>query len=302
MAIRSSSSSSGAGSGRRQDNRDSNVWNSWYQNYMSVAERYKGTEYYDLFMANPYLTFQQYSPTVGDMFASLFGSNAGADRFYQSRIDQGTEYMNKILAQIQAESHNSTSAQVARDRAAGLNPDLTGDVTSAGQTTPVPEDTTPPEFPTAGAESMQALGSIASTGLSFVNGILGFVQGCQSIGLNVIQGGVAQATMAKDMYDFILHDEAGNLPLPRQLDDGSYDFAGVPTTSLEAVYKKGNKKNPFTGRAAALYSKLRGSILYDKEGRPTSALERAWRENVAGAAGSTKSAAEAMSLPGFDFD
>lgn len=277
-------------------------WDDWYKSYMDRAKKYEGTEYYDLLMANPYLQFQEYSETFGDQIAQLFGSTAGRDRFYQERMNQGDEYFSNVIAQIQANEHNSTASQVERDKLAGLNPALSGDVSSAGEQSPLPPDETPPVGNTAGAESMQALGDIASVGLSFANGILQFAQGCQSLGINAIGASAQQTAMASSMYDFILKSEAGNLPLPAKLEDGTYDFASVPTEALDAVFKKGNRKNPFQGPAAALYSRLRGQILYDKEGRPTSALERAWRENVAGAASNTKSAAEAMSLPGFSFD
>lgn len=277
-------------------------WASFVSDYNERIKGFQGSEYYQELLNNPLLQFQQYSPTAGDEILNFFGMDsavAGQDRFYQQRMDEVNNYLAQITEKAQLDSHNSTFSQVARDKAAGLNPALSGEVSSAGQASAMAPDETPPIPQDPGGEGASMLLGMAQSAFGFVTGIINMASSIQSLGISSIAAGSAQADMAKSMYDFILKDEAGNMPMPTKKDDGSYDYSSVPVETLAAVYKKGNRKNPFTGRAASLYKQLRGRILYDKEGRPTSALQRAWSKNVEEASASAKNAGLNMAMPDY---
>lgn len=87
-----------------------NGWFTWYGNYLSRIEKYKGTEYYEQLLNNPYASYQ----------AGLSQTDWN-ERFNSAEV----EY-NKILGTVQQNNYNSTVAAAARDKQAGFNDALSG--------------------------------------------------------------------------------------------------------------------------------------------------------------------------------
>lgn len=298
-ALGGASSSGFSSSSRPQGN---SLWNSWYAEYMQRIEQYRGTQYYDILKNNPYASYLPYSPTVGDSIASALGSSAAEDRFYQDRINNAEEYFSQWLAEINQRQYNSTPAAVARDAQAGINDTLSGSTSGQGDAgTPVPDEN-PPSFDPSDAatsSSLGTIGNIAQLGMSFCNGILGFAKGCQELGMNVIQRSTMLTGMADSMYDFVLKTEADGMEFPSSSinpETGEVDWSSIPAFNVNKPVPAG-----FSGEQARLYRAMRNS-LYDKDGRPTSALQEAWRRRVAGAAKDTLDTAKSFSMPGFSFE
>lgn len=280
-------------------------WANWYNDYLGQIAQYQGSDYYDRLAANPYAQFSEYQPGALQKLNDWLGGTDGSTAFYGDRQTNANEYVAGILSEMQQNSRNSTVAQVARDQAAGLNDTLSGSVANGTPAAVPQDDAVPPAPGPDGTDTGEAIGAAVSLGsacVGFVQGIMGMFQGMQQLGINAVQKSAGIASLSDSVYNFVLREEVNNLGLPGKNDAGEYDFSSVPTTVLDAARNRG-RASPFGDRKAdRLYNHLRGTILYNKDGKPSTALERAWRESVASSVGSTVEAAKGMSMPGFDFD
>lgn len=159
--------------------------------YMSGIEQYRGTEWYDQLAANPYLTDEnsfQADWWTANIAEGLFGDTSKRENWYAEMARNRDEYKAEILKKMQEAKHNSTAAQVQRDQAAGLNPDLTG-VSEAGQMSAAPQDENPPGAPEFApmSENLAAAGQIGTLAMNIFNGIFDFgrmIQQFRSAGLD----------------------------------------------------------------------------------------------------------------------
>lgn len=282
---------------------DYDRWQSWYNDYMQRIEQYKGTEYYDRLLNNPYISFQQFNPSAMGKLDKFFGGTDGSAAFYNDRENNANEYLAGILSEIQQNSRNSTSQQVARDQAAGFNDSLTGQVANGTPAATPQDDAAPPSPGVTGAEAAESASSFANAGMNFISGIIGLAQSLQSMGLMSVQKSAALTSLSDNVYNFTLKTTADELGLPEIGPDGKYDYSQVSDKVLEAVTKSAKRASPFGNRRAdKLYRQMRGRITFDKEGRPTSALQRAWSENLNKTSQNLTEAAKNAALPGFSFD
>lgn len=97
--------------------------------YWDEIEKYKGTDYYERLKNNPWLMDNQAAYTPG-MFPAigeaLFGDYSARVNYYNGLHTQAQQYLDKMLSLIHEEGYDSAAGQVARDRLAGINPDLQG--------------------------------------------------------------------------------------------------------------------------------------------------------------------------------
>lgn len=286
--------------GRKNQTPGQAKYQQMYDDYMSSIEQYKGTEYYDRLANHGYLQYQAYSPTIWDNIAYAFGDTSAEDRFYQSRFDEVYANRDKILAEMQANAHNSTAAQVARDAAAGINDTLNGETSGNGQQGPTPPDETPPNMYEGSEQTQANMSALASAGVGFCQGIFGMVKGFQELGINIIQQGAASAALSQSAEQLALDTEVANLPSPEKIvnDDGSvsYDYSNIPGYVANRPVPRG-----LSGVALRAYKYARRN-LYDSNGKAGSKLQEAWRKSVENSAKSTENAATSMSMPGFNFD
>lgn len=97
-----------------------------------VDNPFAGTDYADMWENNPY-RYLYYDPSFWDNIG-LSNKAKDANSEYQRLYD---EYVAGIYEQQRQDTYNSESAQVARQRQAGLNPDLLGvENSQTGQMTP----------------------------------------------------------------------------------------------------------------------------------------------------------------------
>lgn len=156
--------------------------------YLASIEQYRGTDFYDQLLNNPYLT--DANSYAADWWQSnvaegLFGDTSRRENWYAEMARNRDEYKAEILKKMSEAQHNSTAAQVARDQQAGLNPDLTG-VSSAGQIQAAPQDENPPGAPEPMDASgpLSAVGSFATTLFESVMKFGSWIQGLRSAGLD----------------------------------------------------------------------------------------------------------------------
>jgi len=97
--------------------------------YMQQIEKYRGTEWYDKLVNNPYLRANNapYSKNfLQDIAYGLFGDTSAEDEYYGNLQNMRNQYLAETLEAMRQQEHNSPEAEVARRRAAGLNDDLNG--------------------------------------------------------------------------------------------------------------------------------------------------------------------------------
>lgn len=162
------------------------------EDYLDSIEQYRGTEWYDQLAANPYLTDgNSYHANWAEssILEGILGDYSRRENFYAEMARNRDEYKAEILKKIQEAQHNSTQEQVARDAAAGLNPDLTGPSTS-GQITAAPQDENPPSAPEPldpGSAILGPAGSIGQLASNLFHGVFDFgrmIQQFHSAGLD----------------------------------------------------------------------------------------------------------------------
>lgn len=142
-----------------------------------------GSRYKDLASANPYANVQ-YRQSWIQKFLERIGFRTNKDAYLESMALQAQEYDNALLQKEYDESYNSPLAQAERERAAGLNPNLTGNV-SAGESSPIQDDGNPPIAPEADDLSMvQNFATSILSGVQFAFGIAKDFQALHSMKLD----------------------------------------------------------------------------------------------------------------------
>ena len=153
--------------------------------YLDSIDKYKGTSYYDTLYSNPYLVGRSkgYTPTalesIGDvalhlgtlgLSGSTF-SDSGRKRYLEELQQNSNVYLNEQLDKMRQEEYNSAPAAAARERQAGLNPDLTGGV-QAGNAAENDQPLQPAKLPDQSGDVLQ----VAAIPFNFVNGIMSLYQ------------------------------------------------------------------------------------------------------------------------------
>lgn len=142
-----------------------------------------GSDYKALIDANPYATGTR-KQTGWDRFVNKLGFTSGYDRYEAEREQNSKNYLAQIYAAQREEMYNSAPEQAARQRAAGLNPDITGGVDS-GAAAGSPEEFSPvsdmSDAIQSGADDINNFGSLISLGVSALTGTLGVVDSISSI-------------------------------------------------------------------------------------------------------------------------
>lgn len=177
--------------------------------------------YQQLSDANPYANVN-YRQSWIQKFLSGLGFRTNYDAYLEGMNLQAQEYDNQVLQKQLDEEYNSPLQQALRERQAGLNPNLTGNV-SSGEASPLQDDGNPPVPPVA--DDLQTVTSFAGAVLQGVQAAVGLAGSLQSLTGLKIDNNSKLASFAEDA---ILH------VLPESYDDTS----GVDWSSVENYYPK----------------------------------------------------------------
>lgn len=264
-----------------------------YSQYMSFIEQYKTSnpELYERLKG--LLQFNAYNPSNKESF---WGDTSGIQDFYNNHFNTAMQNAQQLIDEYNQREYNDPASQMSRMQNAGLNPALSGgeNITpgEAGDATP---DPVPVESPAH--EGSAPLLDFANMGMNFFNGVLSLMSGVQSLGISFTQKGLLNGQLADAAWNFAVKEEAGKVRFPTK-SDGSVDYSAVPEHLIESITKESRPKGAW-GKAL---QHARGNIVYDSEGRPSTALTRAFRENMEAATSAQRHAAENMAQPGYDDD
>lgn len=208
----------------------SNLSKEFVQNYLNQIKQYEGTEFYQSLINNPYLNYN-YTPTIWDQWGDVTGlwqSNTQKIRMEYEKA--ANEYLAEQLQVMREQEHNSVANQVAEQRAAGLNPDLTGVSPSAGiasegsiqSTSPAPSFSGPGSAGEVTSGFLQAI----QTAMSIYSGVQGLQQGAQALFSSKLNN-------ASSFSDLIRKAALASAAAP--------DSAGKPRYDISYLY---DKKHP----------------------------------------------------------
>lgn len=142
-----------------------------------------GVKYQGLASANPYANVE-YRQSWMQKFLERIGFRTNKDAYLESMALQAQEYDNALMQKEYDEKYNDPLAQAERERAAGLNPNLTGNV-SSGEASPIQDDGNPPIAPEADDLSLvQNFATAALSGVQFAFGIAKDIQSLRSMKLD----------------------------------------------------------------------------------------------------------------------
>lgn len=275
-----------------EGSRNWQIWNKMYQDYLAKIEKYKGTARYEQLLNNPYIQYQDYDPTF---FEGLFGSTTGMQNFWNSRQTQALEALGQIQDADYQNNYNSPAQQALRETEAGINPDLAGvQGEPAADASPAVE--TAPTTMLDGADG--SFEGLATGSINFLQGCIGLYQSLSSLGLlsaqkaNAVLGAVSQAN------DLALSEVAGKKPMFTD-NDGNVDYAALSDHLLNPSNKSALQSyKSLRGSARRYYKRAIGTLMYDADGRPTTALRREYVRQAADAAVGHKVAGEAIAETG----
>ena len=128
--------------------------------------------YQGLAESNPYAN-AIYRQSKWQKILEGLGFRTNKDAYLESMNLQAREYENQLLQKQYNESYDSPLAQAEREAAAGLNPDLTGNIDS-GSSSPMVDDGNPPISPEA--DDYNFLSTFASSCLDGLQAAFGMAK------------------------------------------------------------------------------------------------------------------------------
>lgn len=168
-------------------------WHSGLNDYYAkLFEQYGNTRYWSEFMANPYLNV---------VFDPKHPNN---DYWADWRIEsypKAFDYVSKLLQRINNTDYDSASEQVMREREAGINPDLAGNVTAGGAADPaLAEMGQQPSMREYDVQKTAIADTVINDGLTMLQGVVGLLGGVADVqGQNINNSiGAAAAADATD--------------------------------------------------------------------------------------------------------
>lgn len=177
--------------------------NHYSQNPDFYEELFRDTDYYDSYLG----ILEQYkNEPTGTFFGSITGKNE--QRRYEHYQNRDAA-LNALLEQMRSDQYNSSASQVARDREAGLNPDLLG-ASGGAESAPVSSA----GLPLTPDDSFQQVVSGATNFLTFVSGALLSAQ--SAIGQSLVNQGLRLDNTAKaiDVVTSALSNDEPQHPVP----------------------------------------------------------------------------------------
>lgn len=233
--------------------------------------------------ANPYVG-REFSPTFWqDLGERWFNDYSARDRFYAEQDQSADEYLSQLLDAQRQQEYNSPSAQAARERAAGLNPDVTGVGTGEQPAVGANPDDTPPGMGSTDSDTLNTLsaaGSLTATliGLPMdgVQTFMGIMASAQELGIKQSQKEWMEVNNYLNAFPGMVDYLAGTettADVPERftaLSGGSDYYKTLSPSGVQAM-----RHSRLSKGAQQILRDMRGQIMYDKNGKPTKAFDRA---------------------------
>lgn len=234
-----------------------------YAQYLKMIENYKGNpELYQRLLE--LYQWQAYEPGFWEGF---MGDKSGWQDFYNQLHMTNMNAAQNLIDEYNQREYNSAESQVARERAAGLNPDLNGgqNITpgEAGDATPATEPT--PLIP-HGNDAAQGAIQVFDFAKDIVTSVVGMYDMIKGLGIKDAAIALNDLEIDDKAYDIALKQESGKIG-PRRMfykkEDGSYDWEKMASDFfVQPVTKKGRGS-----RATRALSSARNKLYYTEDGQ-----------------------------------
>lgn len=145
-----------------------------------------GSVYQRLIDSNPYRNVD-YRMSPWQKILSKLGFRTQADAWKENMTVQANEYDAAIMQKIYDEDYNDPTSQVARMRAAGLNPDLDPSTIDSGEAAAPGED---PSTPMQSTGQEEVILQVANGCMAAFSDALGMIQSFQGINRNSLQNSI----------------------------------------------------------------------------------------------------------------
>lgn len=145
--------------------------------YLSEIARFKDKPYYNNLLNNPWLAGNQaeFSPNMWQIIGENMNDFSARDSYNAQLQQQRSQWLSEKLAQYEQQDYDSAQSQVERERIAGLNPDLNGNITPGNSA----ENDQPSGLVEQSSES--AVSDIFSLGNTILSTAMQFYSSFQSI-------------------------------------------------------------------------------------------------------------------------
>ena len=153
-------------------------------NYLASIEKYRSEAWYDRLLENPWLASKQadFTPSFWQSIGEAFGDESARNNYYAQLAQNSSQWLSDTLAQYHQQDYDSASAQAMRERAAGLNPDINGQITP-GSAAENDQPLSNVSFPNG--SDIESVGKGAFSFLSFIlqgaQALQGLEQGSQNL-------------------------------------------------------------------------------------------------------------------------
>lgn len=260
--------------------------------------------------ANPYVG-REFSPTFWQSLGERwFQDYSARDRFYAEQDQAADEYLAQLLDAQRQQEFNSPAAQAARERGAGLNPDLIGVGTGEQPAPAVNPDDTPPgmgttEAPVSGADVANAVsftGKLLSMPMDFLGSVIEMSDSILTLGMKSDQRKWSEVSNWLNsnpaVSAYLASTDVAEVPERiAALSGGADYYRGIQSSVVSGAQFRGLSKG-----AQGLLKSLIGTSKYDKNGHETPGLVNARKALQKDTKGLEKSLVDIMNSPGYSDD
>lgn len=283
-------------------------WDAWYQE--QLANSGLSGSLLEQARNNPYGSFQEPALNYFEkLWKGLTGVSAKEQDFYNQRQQAAQEYLAQLQDTQRQQAYNDPAAQMAREKAAGLNPELSGgEGISSGEAVGAVPDETPPNVQGA-ADEVGQVGNIMSLGFGLFQNAISAIGSIQQIYGNSLNNSSQELALTDQGWDQLIKLAAESSDW--QLDPGQSikdlapeDFErkfNENTHSLLDRLSKGEFSNMYDRKVTRNMMKRLESILGDG-GSQTLAYKKFRAGLMKEVVGDTESAAEGIGKFGFTDD
>lgn len=221
-------------------------------------------------ISNPYDNLN-YKKTPWQQFLSRLGFRTEADAFQENMQLQQNEFNTQLELKKYDESYNSPTAQVARMKAAGLNPDISGgDGIDSGSAASLGEDPSTPMQTSGMAGTAGEVMDFANTIMGIFSTSLGLTQSIQGVTRNRLENSIlslqnegAMAEFAKGIIPFVL-PQSDELH-PSAIDSESWQSIAMRNAQYFAGNLPKNMQQKFLNTISNFWESAGGeSLSYDE--------------------------------------